>query len=79
MTVSNKKVIEVGEKKKFSFKANSVHFFCEKVNFLTAPEHFLNGKLFSDNSDSCFFEKNVYKMFKLILHMFIVFRPQTNL
>ena len=39
VTVSTKKVIEVGRSKKntFSFKADFFHFFCEKVNLLTAP------------------------------------------
>ena len=38
VTVSTKQVIEVGKSKKhtFSFKADFVHFFCEKGNFLTA-------------------------------------------
>ena len=40
VTLSTKKVIEVGKKAKkhtFSFKANFVHFLVKKVKFLTVP------------------------------------------
>ena len=38
VTVSKKKVIEVGKAKKHtnSFKAHIVHFFCKRINLLTA-------------------------------------------